>query len=46
MLEIEYLSDQVALVDKGLILDSGTAAELKAKHNAANLEEVFRSSLR
>ena len=46
MLEIEYLSDRVALVDKGLILDAGTAAELKAKHNAANLEEVFRSSLR
>ena len=46
MLEIEYLSDRVALVDKGVILDSGTSAELKAKHNAANLEEVFRSSLR
>ena len=46
MLEIEYLSDRVALVDKGLILDAGTPAELKAKHQAANLEEVFRSSLR
>ncbi len=46
MLEIEYLSDRVALIDKGLILDSGTPAELKAKHRAQNLEEVFRSSLR
>ena len=46
MLEIEYLSDRVALVDKGLILDAGTPTELKAKHQAANLEEVFRSSLR
>jgi len=46
MLEIEFLSDRVALIDKGLILDSGSPAELKAKHQASNLEEVFRSSLR
>ena len=46
MLEIEFLSDRVALIDKGLILDTGTPAELKDKHQAKNLEEVFRSSIR
>ena len=46
MLEIEYLSDRVGLIDKGRILDTGTPEELKAKNQARNLEEVFRSSLR
>ena len=46
MLEIEFLSDRVGLIDKGRILDTGTPDELKAKHAAKNLEEVFRSSLR
>ena len=46
MLEIEFMSDHVALIDQGRILDSGSPAELKAKHDARNLEEVFRSSLR
>ena len=46
MLEIEFLSDRVALIDKGRILDAGTPVELKKKHNATNLEEVFRSTVR
>ena len=46
MLEIEFLSDRVALIDKGQILDTGTPKELKTKHEAANLEEVFRSTVR
>jgi ABC-2 type transport system ATP-binding protein len=46
MLEIEFLSDRVAIIDKGRILDGGTPAELKEKHRSANLEEVFRSSVR
>ena len=46
MLEIEFLSDRVAMIDKGRILDSGTPAALKDKYQAKNLEEVFRSSLR
>jgi ABC-2 type transport system ATP-binding protein len=46
MLEIEFLSDRVALIDKGRILDTGTPKELKAKHEATNLEEVFRSAVR
>jgi ABC-2 type transport system ATP-binding protein len=46
MLEIEFLSDRVALIDKGVILDSGTPPELKEKYRAGNLEEVFRGALR
>jgi len=46
MLEIEFLSDRVGLIDKGRILDFGTPQALKDKHRAQNLEEVFRSSLR
>jgi ABC-2 type transport system ATP-binding protein len=46
MLEIEFLSDRVALIDKGRILDHGTSAELKARYQAPNLEVVFRSALR
>ncbi len=46
MLEIEFLSDRVALIDKGLILDTGTSQELKDKHQAPNLEVVFRSAVR
>ncbi len=46
MLEIEFLSDRVALIDKGLILDSGTPQGLKEKYKAENLEVVFRSALR
>ena len=41
MLEVEYLCDRVALIDKGKIVIEGPPAELKTKHNAANLEEVF-----
>lgn len=41
MLEIEYLSNVVAIIDEGMIIESGTVAELKAKHAAKNLEEVF-----
>jgi ABC-2 type transport system ATP-binding protein len=46
MLEIEFVSDRVALIDDGRILDTGTPAELKAKHSAKNLEEVFREEVR
>ncbi len=41
MLEIEFLSDRVALIAKGVIHDTGTPAELKAKYDAENLEQVF-----
>jgi ABC-2 type transport system ATP-binding protein len=41
MLEVEYLCDQVALINKGKIVAEGAPAELKAKYKASNLEEVF-----
>lgn len=46
MLEIEFLSDRVALIDHGRILDTGTPGALKDMHKANNLEEVFRSAVR
>lgn len=41
MLEIEFLSDRVSLIADGIIHDTGTPAELKAKYDAENLEQVF-----
>ncbi|MFA6308307.1 MAG: ABC transporter ATP-binding protein [Clostridia bacterium] len=41
MLEIEFLSDRVAIIDNGKIHAVGTPSELKKTYNAANLEEVF-----
>lgn len=44
MLEVEFLSDRVAIINHGKIYETGTPAELKARHKAANLEEVFISA--
>jgi len=41
MLEVEFLSDRIALIDKGEILEMGKPEELKEKYNARNIEEVF-----
>jgi ABC-2 type transport system ATP-binding protein len=41
MLEVEYLCDRVALVDKGKVVLEGSPDELKSKYKALNLEEVF-----
>jgi ABC-2 type transport system ATP-binding protein len=41
MLEIEYLSDRVGIIDKGIVHMVGTPKELKDKYKANNLEEVF-----
>ncbi|MCL2772445.1 MAG: ABC transporter ATP-binding protein [Oscillospiraceae bacterium] len=41
MLEIDYVSDRVAVIDKGLIYAVGTPKELKERYSAQNLEEVF-----
>jgi len=41
MLEVEYLCDRVALVNKGKVVAQGSSQELKKKFNALNLEEVF-----
>ena len=41
MLEVEYLCNRVALVNKGKIVVEGEPNELKAKYSSENLEEVF-----
>jgi ABC-2 type transport system ATP-binding protein len=41
MYEVESLCDRVAMINKGEIIMQGTPAELKAKYDAKNLEEVF-----
>ncbi len=41
MLEVEYICDRVAIINKGKIVAEGTPKELKEEYNAENLEEVF-----
>jgi ABC-2 type transport system ATP-binding protein len=41
MLEIEFLSDRVAMIAQGVIHATGTPAELKSRYDAENLEQVF-----
>jgi len=41
MLEVEYLCNRVALVNKGRIVVEGEPKDLKAKFGSENLEEVF-----
>jgi ABC-2 type transport system ATP-binding protein len=41
MLEVEYLCERVALINKGRIVATGSPAELKTKYKAVNLEDVF-----
>ncbi len=41
MLEVEYLCDRVALVNKGKIVVEGKSDELKTRYQSVNLEEVF-----
>lgn len=41
MLEVEYLCDKVALVNKGKIIAEGTPEQLKTENKANNLEEAF-----
>jgi ABC-2 type transport system ATP-binding protein len=41
MLDVEFLCDRVALVNKGKVVAEGSPSELKEKYNAVNLEEVF-----
>ena len=43
MLEVEFLCDRVALINEGVIVETGTPKELKEKYEAENLEEVFMS---
>ena len=41
MLEIDYVSDRVGIIDKGLLYAVGAPNELKERYDAQNLEEVF-----
>jgi ABC-2 type transport system ATP-binding protein len=41
MLEVEFLCDRVALIDRGRIIDEGRPEELKDRYGAENLEQVF-----
>jgi len=41
MLEVEFLCNRVALLNKGKIVVEGEPAELKVKYASQNLEEVF-----
>ena len=46
MLEVEFLCDRIALIDKGVIVETGTPQGLKEKCNAKNIEEVFINAIR
>jgi ABC-2 type transport system ATP-binding protein len=39
--EVEALADRVGIIDNGKLIALGTPTELKQKHNAASLEDVF-----
>jgi ABC-2 type transport system ATP-binding protein len=41
MLEVEYLCDRIALIDKGVIVEEGKPTVLMKKYDARNIEEVF-----
>lgn len=41
MLEVEFLSDRVALLKQGTVIESGIVSQLKDKYHARNLEETF-----
>lgn len=41
MLEIEFISDRVGIIDKGILHVTGTPDELKKQYDTHNLEEAF-----
>ena len=45
MLEIEFVSDRVGIINKGRLLVTGKPDELKARYQANNLEEVFERAV-
>lgn len=45
MLEIEFLSDRVGIISKGVLHKVGKPSDLKAEMNAENLEEVFERTV-
>ena len=45
MLEVQTVCDRVYFIDRGVIVDSGTPAELLQRYGAADLEEAFVKAL-
>ena len=45
MLEIEFLSDRVGIIDKGILHVTGNCEELLERYQAQNLEEVFERAV-
>ena len=41
MLEVEFLCDRIALIEKGIIVEEGKPTDLMKKYKAKNIEEVF-----
>ncbi len=41
MLEVEFLCDRIALIDKGIIIETGKPRDLMIKYKSNNIEEVF-----
>ena len=46
MLEVELLCQRIALINDGMIVATGTAAELKNEYDARNIEEAFVKAIR
>lgn len=46
MLEVDFLCDRIALINKGEIVETGIPQELKEKYNAKNIEEVFINAIK
>jgi len=46
MLEVEFLCDRVALIDKGVIVAEGKPDDLMQRYAAENLEQVFMEATR
>ena len=46
MLEVQTVCDRVYFIDRGVIVNSGTPAELLQRYGAADLEEAFVKALR
>ncbi len=46
MLEVEFLCNRVAIIDRGSILVEGIPSELKDQFDASNLEEVFMEAVK
>jgi len=46
MLEVDFLCDRIALINKGEIIETGLPQELKEKYKAKNIEEVFINAIK